>query len=136
MERAGRSLTKLLRMIPDPVVQSVAEIAETRSRGVQDLGDAVLGEAHEGQRVKAWPLSPRLQHYLVAGSLSRDPKLAELLGDFMVPLPSGSDGHHGLAPTGALPERHVRVIYGASHMSMAHHPGAYEAIRGFLEEPT
>ena len=136
MERAGRSLTKLLRMIPDPVVQSVAEIAETRSRGVKDLGDAVLGDNHEGQRVKAWPLSARLDHYLVAGSLARTPQIAELLGDFMVPLPSGSDGHHGLTPNGTLPESHVRVVYGASHMGMAHHPEAYEAIRTFLQEPS
>lgn len=136
MERAGRELTKLLRLIPDPVVQSVAEIAETRSRGVKDLGDAVLGDDHEGQRVKAWPLSPRMDHYLVAGSLARHPDIAELLGDFMVPLPSGSDGHHGLTPKGTLPASHVRVVYGASHMGMAHHPEAYEAIRTFLQEPS
>lgn len=136
MERAGRSLTKLLGLIPDPVVQSVVEVAETRSRGVKDLGDAVLGEGHPGQRNEAWPLSSRLDHYLVAGSLTRRPEIAEVLGDFMVPLPSGSDGHHGLAPVGTLPAAHVRVVYGASHLGMAHHPEAYEAIRSFLEEPS
>lgn len=136
MERAGRSLTKLLGLIPDPIVQSVVEVAETRSRGVKDLGDAVLGDAHPGQRVEAWPLSKRLEHYLVAGSLARHPEIAEVLGDFMVPLPSGSDGHHGLAPVGTLPETHVRVVYGASHMGMAHHPEVYAAIRAFLQEPS
>lgn len=136
LERLGRGLTKLLRQIPDPVVQSVAEVAEARSRGVKDLGDAILEESHAGQRTQPFPLSPRLAHYLVAGSLSRRPPIAELLGDLMVPLPSGSDGHHGLVPTGTLPPGHVHVVFGKSHVAVAHDHEAYAAIRRFCEEPS
>ena len=131
LERAARRLLALLRRIPDPVVRAVGQVADVRSRGIQDLGDAVLHAEHEGQRTRVIPLSPRFAHYLVAGSLSANTQLAEVLGDFMVPVPSGSDGHHGATVTGCLPDGHVVVLYGKSHVAMAHDRDAYEAIRGF-----
>jgi triacylglycerol lipase len=133
LERVGRGLTKLLAVIPDPIVNTVGELIDARSRGVKDLGDAVLADDHRGQRGEAFPLTPGVEHYLVAGSLSRHPQIAELLGDFMVPLPSGSDGHKGLAPreTELLPTDHIEVLFGKSHVGVAHDEDVYQAIRRF-----
>jgi triacylglycerol lipase len=133
LERVGRGLTKLLAVIPDPIVHSVGELIDVRSRGVKDLGDAVLADGHRGQRGEALPLTPGIDHFLIAGSLVRHPHIAELLGDFMVPLPSGSDGHKGLSPreTELLPAAHIEVVFGKSHVGVAHDEDVYQAIRRF-----
>lgn len=142
LERFGRGLTRLLAAIPDPIVTSVGELIDARSRGVKDLGDAVLSAEHDGrgQRGAAFPLTPGIAHYLIAGSLVRNPQIAELLGDLMVPLPSGSDGHEGLAPrtVDRLPPDHVAVLFGKSHVDVAHDEAAYQALRGFfgLSDPS
>src|SRR5579859_499826 len=96
LERVGRTVAKLLRAIDDPYTRLVGELADLRSDGVKDLGDADL--RHEDRSPKdrrirlrdprhPVPLLPEIRHYLVAGSLTDDAfpaALAALFGDALV----------------------------------------------------
>lgn len=128
LERAGRVLTRLLSRVPDPYAKLVAEVAELRSAGIQDLGDAVLSnQAHPV------PLLASIRHHLVAGSLAREPWLTELFGDAVVPLSSGTDGHR--AGPRALPPAYVRTFPGLSHVALAHHDDVYAQLEAWMREP-
>lgn len=141
MERVGRFVSKVLRAVDDPYTQLAAELADLRSDGVKDLGDADLrhedraarGQPRVGLRDPRHPvpLLPRMQHYLVAGSLSTDVRLASLFGDSMVPVASATDGSCVDAATFALPPSHVKIVSGASHVMLAHHPAVYEHLRAW-----
>ncbi len=122
LERAGRVLTRLLAAIPDPITRLAADLGDLRSQGIQDLGDP------------RHPVTflPGIQHYLVAGSLANAPWLGELFGDTMVPVSSGTDGHH--AGPRALPPSHVKVLAGLSHMDLAHHPDVYAQLHEWLQQ--
>jgi pimeloyl-ACP methyl ester carboxylesterase len=142
LERVGRAVTRLLGAIPDPYTRLVADLADLRSDGVKDLGDADLRHADRARRAPTLslrdarhpvPMLPSIRHYLVAGSLSEDPLLATWFGDVMVPVPSATDGT--VAPReGVLPPDHVRVLPGLAHMTLAHHPDVYAHLRAFCEE--
>jgi hypothetical protein len=146
MERAGRFVAKVLRAVPDPYTQLAAELADLRSDGVKDLGDADL-RAEDRYAVRPRqvglrdprhpvPLLAAIQHYLVAGSLSTDVRLASLFGDSIVPLASATDGSCIDAATFALPPSHVRIVSGASHMTLAHDPSVYEHVRAWCAPAT
>lgn len=137
LERAARVAAGVLRSIDDPYARLVAELADVRSSGVKDLGDADL--RHEDRaKPRPWlalddaahpvPLLPSIRHYLVAGALSPSPALALLFGDGIVPLASGA------ARGAALPPERVRVIPGAGHLSLARSPEVYAQIRAWCEE--
>src|SRR5262249_25596762 len=120
-----------------------AELAELRSDGVKDLGDADLRHEDRARRVPRLglrdahhpvPLLPEIRHYLAAGSLANDPVLAMLFGDAMVPVPSATDGACVDATTMALPPSHVRIVSGATHVGLAHHPEVHAQIRAWCEE--
>jgi len=139
LERAGRVLSSVLSAIPDPYTRLVADLANLRSAGVKDLGDADVRHEDAAARVSHLalkdpahpvPLLPEMDHYLVAGTLSRDPLLAELFGDTLVPVTSGTFSRRGDAPI--APSR-VKLFPGLSHMTLAHHPLVYEALRTFLD---
>jgi triacylglycerol lipase len=139
LERVGRAVAKVLRAIDDPYTRLIAEIADLRSDGVKDLGDADL--RHEDRAPKGAalglrdprhpvPLLPEIQHYLIAGSLSDDPWLATLFGDAIVPVRSATAGH--VDPRSrALPPSHVRILGGRSHVTMAHDEAVYRVVREF-----
>ena len=138
-ERFGRVIAKVLEAVNNPYTQLIADIANLRSAGLQDLGDANL--RHEdrarptGPRLSDWrhpvPLLPGMNHYLIAGTLSKEPWLAALFGDWVVPLKSAMAG---AGETGEpLPPSHIRVIAGAPHMALAHHPEVYPCIRAWVE---
>ena len=55
LERAGRTIAKVLRAIDDPYTRLVGELADLRSDGVKDLGDA--DPASRGPRGDAKPLA-------------------------------------------------------------------------------
>lgn len=142
LERAGRVLTRVLRAIPDPVTRLVADIAELRSDGVKDLGDADLRHEDRARRQHTLslrdpqhpvPLLPGIQHYLAAASLSDDPRLMTIFGDALVPVPSGTDGACKDDASIALPPSHVRLFPKMSHIAIAHHPDVYPAIRAWCE---
>ena len=140
MERVGRVVAKLLRAVNDPYTQLAAELADLRSDGVKDLGDADLRHEDRARRLPRVslrdprhpvPLLPDIQHFLVAGSLSTDARLASLFGDSIVPLGSATDGSCIDAATFALPPSHVRIVSGASHLTLAHDAGVYEHLRAW-----
>jgi triacylglycerol lipase len=79
MERVGRFVSKVLRAVDDPYTRLAAELADLRSDGMKDLGDADL--RHEDRERR-------------------------------------------------LPD-HVKIVGGASHMTLAHDLAVYEHLRGW-----
>jgi hypothetical protein len=147
LERAGRVIARVARAIPDPYVQLAAQIGDLRSDGVKDLGDADLRHEDRARRVHALairdpehpvPLLPRIAHYLAAGSLARDPWIAALVGDGLVPVPSGTIGARSALSEetrgAAIPPDRVRYFPGIPHMTLAHHPEVYAQIRAWCED--
>lgn len=119
-ERAGRTFTRLLRLVPDPYAELVADVGDLRSRGIKDLGDPC----------HPFPLLPSIEHHLVAGFL--DPRIATLFGDALVPLASGTNGT--CADLAAIPPEHVKIMPGVAHMALAHSPDVYAHLRAWCEE--
>ncbi|MGH7294908.1 MAG: esterase/lipase family protein [Polyangiaceae bacterium] len=143
-ERIGRALTRLAAVVPDPFVRLAAQIGDLRSDGIKDLGDADLRhEDRERRRARVSlrdpehpvPLLPGIAHYIVAGALSTDPRLATVFGDALVPMASGTNGLRADPGTLALPPPHVKVLAGTAHMTLAHDLHVYEQIRAWCEEP-
>ena len=141
MERAGRLVAKVLRAVDDPYTRLAADIANLRSEGIKDLGDAPLTHA---QRAKLAvdlrapshpvPLLAGIRHHLIAGALWEHPLLATLFGDVMVPVPSATAGLDASGADAALPPCRIRILPGISHLPLAHHPEVYAQLRGWLEE--
>jgi hypothetical protein len=145
-ERFGRILSRVLKAVPDPYAQLVGQLADLRSAGVKDLGDADL--RHEDRAAvhgrlslrdlhHPLPLLPSIRHRLIAGALPATPLLAELFGDALVPVGSATDGRSRAGHASrevALPAGHVRVIPGLSHLALARHPDVYAQIRAWCEE--
>jgi len=139
-ERVGRLVTKVLHAIPDPYTRLVGDLSDLlRSAGIKDLGDADL--RHEDRASLSGrlslrdprhpvPLLPSLEHTLIAGSLSMDPRIAALFGDAIVPVPSatardaearpGLDSSADSRMRSSLPAERVHVLSGRSHVDLAH----------------
>jgi pimeloyl-ACP methyl ester carboxylesterase len=134
LERAGRLVTRVLDAIQDPYTQLVASLAELRSEGIKDLGDADLRREDRSRRLglsdreHPVPLLPNIRHCLLAGTVSDDPTLAALFGDTIVPVRSGTGV--GAAPTLAR----VKVFPRVTHLGLAAHPDVYDEIRAFCAE--
>ena len=147
LERGGRVLASVLRKIPDPYTRLAADLIDLRSDGVRDLGDADLRhEDRDVTRARARfslrdprhpiPLLDGIEHFLVAGNLSADPRLALWFGDALVPVPSATFDHCSDAALIALPPDHVRVFPGFAHVRLAHDPQVYEVLRGWWAGPS
>ncbi|MDP2308531.1 MAG: alpha/beta hydrolase [Pseudomonadota bacterium] len=139
LERVGRVVSRGLRAVPDPYTQLIAQIADLRSDGLKDLGDADLRHEDRARRLHRVslrdpnhpvPLLPEVRHYLVAGTLSAAPWAASLFGDIMVPVPSGT------ASTSELPPERVAILPGMSHVALAHHPAVYRQIHAWMANET
>lgn len=130
LERAGRVLNKVLHVVPDPVTRLVAVIADLRSEGLKDLGDAALREEDRGRG--EWlrnpehpvPLLPQIHHHLVAATLAKDPRLGALFGDLVVPLDSATGG----------PAHDTLVVPGVSHVALCHDDRVYRKLLAWLQE--
>ena len=137
-ERLGRVVSSVLLAINDPYTRLIGDIANLRSAGLQDLGDADL--RHEdrerrtvGLRLADWrhpvPLLPQVKHHLIAGALTDAPWLRTFFGDSIVPVPSA------LASSMA-PGTHVtRIFAGLTHIALAHDPEVYAQILAWAEAP-
>ena len=141
MERAGRVLTKILAAIPDPYTRLIADVANLRSDGLKDLGDADVTEADRARRSSTFslrdaahpvPLLPQIEHLLVCASVSEDPQLAMWFGDVMVPVHSGSFDAITEKEHLALPRDNVKYLPGLSHVALPCHDRVWETIREFL----
>ncbi len=107
-ERLGRTTTRILKTVPDPVTRLVGDVVDIRSTAIKDLGDGRLTE--DGAKI---PLDPNIEHFFVAGALS-SPRLAGLIGDGLVPSASAIEN--------ALSEDHIGRFPGLNHMALARHP--------------
>ena len=141
-ERMGRAVVGLLQAIDDPYTRLIAEIGALRSAGLKDLGHADLRHEDRALERPWWPLGdPRhplpllssLRHYLIAGSLTLDPRLTWLFGDAIVPVASATNGGQALT-SAELPAARVRVLPGLSHLALPRHPDVYEHIKTFCED--
>ena len=129
-ERVGRLVTKVLHTIPDPYTRLIGDLSNLlRSAGVKDLGDADL--RHEDRAGLTGrlslrdprhpvPLLPSIEHTLIAGSLSMDPRIAALFGDAIVPVPSATARNAEAHPELALPPDRIHVLASRSHVDLAH----------------
>lgn len=150
-ERLGKLTTEVLRVIPNAYTRLIADIANLRSDGIQDLAHAALRHEDRALARSPWdlrdarhpvPLLPNIEHHLIAGSLFTDPRLAFLFGDSVVPVGSATyaakqvaSGDEGLADA-VLPRERVHVLPGLHHVALAHHPAVYATIKATLEKPT
>ena len=143
MERVGRVIAKVLRVIPNPYTQLISELANLRSDGIKDLGDADLrhqdrdpGRLSLRDARHPVPLLPQLQHYLLASTLSQEPWLAALFGDSIVPLGSATNGACVNAETMAIPPSHIKILPSIAHIDLSRRPEIYEQIRAWCTPET
>jgi pimeloyl-ACP methyl ester carboxylesterase len=129
LERIGHALTSALGVIGDPYTQLVADIADLRSHGIKDLRHGTIALQSALHPV---PLLPEIRHHLVAGTLTDSDALTLLFGDALVPLKSAT--FHAGDRDAPFSQRHVRVLSGRAHLTLAHDPEVYALIRGWCEE--
>jgi hypothetical protein len=143
LERVGRVVAKVLETVDDPYTRLAADLGNLRSDGVKDLGDADLrheDRAHVTSRLTLRdrrhpvPLLPSIRHYLVAGSISDQPWAAELFGDSLVPISSGTHGAGTERASPGLSPEHVKIIRGVHHLGLAHNAEVYAQIRAWSED--
>ena len=144
-ERLGRVVAKLLGAIDDPYTQLIAELGNLRSAGVKDLGNADLrheDRAQQGERLSLRdarhpvPLLPSIQHYLIAGQLLATPVLDTWFGDSLVPVHNATAKHMRAEHALLLPDAHVKVLPGLSHVALAHSEATYAQIKAWCEDKT
>ncbi|HEX7667049.1 MAG TPA: alpha/beta hydrolase, partial [Polyangiaceae bacterium] len=138
LERGGRVVSSILAAIPDPTTNLVGQIADLRSAGLQDLGDAELRHEDRARRTKTWrltdpehpvPLLPSIEHFLVAGGVSNVPWVQAFFGDSIVPLASAKNE----SKEAILPADHVKFVPATAHIDLPVSPGVYAHLRAFLE---
>lgn len=145
LERYTRAVAGFLGRIDDPYARLAAELAELRSDGIKDLGDADV--RHEDRALRRGevalrdarhpvPLLPELRHHLVAGMLTKDERIAELFGDALVPVPSATDGRADVGPRVNLSPDHVKVLPDIGHVALAHHPEVYAHVLSWCAKET
>jgi triacylglycerol lipase len=137
-ERVGKVVAGILQTIPDPYTRLIADIGNLRSSGLKDLGHADLRHEDRVAERSAWalrdvrhplPLLPGIEHYLIAGAIWGDPRIAFLFGDSLVPVASATFSEP--AAEELLPKAHTRVLGKLSHLALLHHPDVYAALKEF-----
>jgi dienelactone hydrolase len=140
-ERVGRVVSALLRAIPDPYTRLIADVADLRSDGLKDLGDADLRHEDRARRTlqvtlrdpqHPVPLLPSISHHLVAGALSDERWVRTLFGDAVVPV-SSATGWRSLGE-GLDPSR-VKVFPGMSHAAIPRSLDVYAQLRQWCAAP-
>src|SRR5262249_14948107 len=112
---------------PSRMVRAVGSVADWRSVGVKDLGDAMLGPGG------TWlPLLAGADHRVVLGTVHRSERsvLSRLLGDGVVPISSARARRHGFRPVFA--EAQVSSVGGVGHQTLARSPRVYLVLRSIL----
>ena len=141
LERVGRIVSAVLQPIPDPYTRLIADLADLRSDGLKDLGDADLRHEDRARRTlrvtlrdpeHPVPLLPAITHHLVAGALSDERWVTALFGDAVVPI-SSATGWRSLGE-GLDPSR-VRVFPGLSHAAIPRSLDVYTQLRAWCEAP-
>jgi triacylglycerol lipase len=144
MERAGNVVAWALRKIDNPYTPLVADVANLRSAAIKDLrfgnlhaddwqgadADALLED-----RRNPVPLLPHIRHHLIAGAVSRDPRLMLLFGDAMVPVASATGSGRRVGRGGPLPSNHVRIVPDVTHVGLLHHEDVAAQLLAWHAEP-
>lgn len=146
LERVANDGARLLRRLPEGEV--VAQVIDTRARGIKDLRHGALSDDCWGEDVldedgiggldgripppeAVPPLLDGATHHLIAGRLTRSPDhpVARFLGDSLVTPPSalGDDGRRSLAG-GKLERLEVH----AGHFRIMRHPEVVAHLRRWL----
>jgi triacylglycerol lipase len=143
IERVGRVIAKVLGAIENPYTQLISELANLRSDGIKDLGDADLrhqdrdpGRLSLRDARHPVPLLPQMQHYLLASTLSQEPWLAALFGDSIVPLGSATNGACVNAETMAMPPSHIKILPNIAHIDLSRRPEIYQQIQAWCAPET
>lgn len=138
LERAGRVLARALRSVDDPVTRLVATLADLRSDGIKDLGDADLRHEDRARREPRFslrdprhpvPLLDDFPHFLIAGSRFDDRLTRTLFGDLVVTLPSATAGRW--RHDAAHPIDGVAFVDRVHHVALAHDARVYEHLVRF-----
>jgi len=116
LERFAHGATGALKAFPGHVTQLIGDILNLRSRGTKDLG---AGHAPSTEGAAPWLDSAR--HYLLMGTLTKDPKhpVGRIFGDALVRVPVAKEA----------PEPEVIVFPGVHHLALAHDAAVYRCIR-------
>jgi hypothetical protein len=146
LERAANAGTRLLRRIPEGEV--VAQVIDTRARGIKDLRHGALSDACWGEGVvhadgiggldgfvpapaEVAPLLDGAVHHLIAGRLTRSAghPVAHAIGDALVTAPSalGDDGRRTLAGG-----RLEKLELAAGHFQLMRDPAVADHLRRWL----
>jgi hypothetical protein len=146
LERAANTGTRLLRRIPEGEV--VAQVIDSRARGIKDLRHGALSDACWGEGVvhadgiggldgfvpapdEVAPLLDGSVHHLIAGRLTRSPAhpVAQAIGDALVTAPSalGDDGRRTLAGG-----RLEKLELPAGHFQLMRDPAVADHLRRWL----
>ena len=116
LERFAHGAAGALKAFPGHVTQLIGDLLNLRSRGTKDLG---VGHAPSAEDAAPW--LPTARHYLLMGTLTKDPKhpLGRIFGDALVRVPDAEDA----------PGPEVIVFPGVHHLALAHDDAVYRCIR-------
>lgn len=143
LEKAGHAATSFLGAIPTPATQVVASVARRRSAAIKDLRHGYLvDEDWVGKDPDAWLSTPRTEvafvdgvtYVFIGASITKDPEhpLGQLVGDFLVRLPSSTYEHVETQRSKFTIEK--RVFGGLHHMNLQIRPEVYEQLKTWLAQ--
>jgi pimeloyl-ACP methyl ester carboxylesterase len=142
LERGVHRLAATLSRLPE--TRPIARVLTLRSVGIKDLRHGTLVESDwTGRDLDApargphthVPLHDSARHFVVLATLTRskDARVAEVLGDLLVP-PRSAIGDTGDDDRLAFPPDHVHHLGGLHHFDLLNHPRVYDRIRRWLLE--
>ncbi|MCP3102104.1 alpha/beta hydrolase [Myxococcus sp. K15C18031901] len=140
LERVGNVIAQVLRVLPSPYAQLIADVADLRSDGIKDLGSGRwrrqdwAAPRDTGVPPPA-PHPPGIVHHLIVGALGQEEShaLSAFLGDGVVPLSSAAGRARHVDAEPLFPQENVSVVTGIDHVSLAHHLDVYARIRACFE---
>ncbi len=139
LERVGNVVSSALGIVRHPIPRLIRDVVNLRSQGIKDLrfGNLVDDDWRDqdpdsclqnGRTVVPW--LPGAEHYLIAGTLTKDPShpVTRIFGDMLV----GVTSAHSEAPEDSpVTAAHMKLFPGVHHMSLARHPEVYQQIKSW-----
>jgi PGAP1-like protein len=142
LERGVHGLAHLLARLPE--TRAIASVLAARSVGIKDLRHGTLVEhdwrdrdldapgRHPHTHV---PLHDGARHFVVLGTLSRDPaaRTGAVVGDLLV-TPRSASGDSGDEQRLAFPADRVLRLGGLHHFDLLNHPAVYRQLHRWLAD--
>jgi pimeloyl-ACP methyl ester carboxylesterase len=143
LEKFGNLGTFVLKAVPNLISRLIGESIDRRSEGIKDLRFGYIvdedwcGADPDGllqNHRNVVDLPPGVSHYVVAGTLTKDPQhpLTRFLGDSLVRMPSALGKARAVEDSIPFPQSNCRVFYGVGHIALAHHPEVFQQISSWL----